>query len=121
MAQQFESLHQQALFQWASYQENVYPELKLLHHIPNGGKRDKLTAAKLKREGVKAGVPDIFLPVARCSCYGLYIEMKHGTNKSSKAQEEFIKLLKEQSYEVVVCYGWTEARDKIVEYLEVPR
>ena len=41
MAQQFESLHQQALFTWASYQESIYPELKLLHHIPNGGKRDE--------------------------------------------------------------------------------
>jgi len=118
MAQQFESLHQQALFTWAGYQECIFPVLKLLHHIPNGGKRDEKTARKLKREGVKAGVPDVFLPSARGEHHGLYIEMKFGTNKPTKEQKEFIRLLKEENYKVEVCYHWLEARDIIVNYLE---
>ena len=55
---------QETLFNWAQYQYARYPELELLYHIPNGGKRDARTAANLKRQGVKAGVPDLHLPVA---------------------------------------------------------
>lgn len=39
------------------------PELRWLHAIPNGGQRDKITAGKLKAEGVKKGVLDVFLPL----------------------------------------------------------
>lgn len=60
-----ESGHQEALFEWAAYHMDCMPELEYMHHIPNGGKRDKRTAVALKRQGVKAGVPDICLPVAR--------------------------------------------------------
>ena len=59
-----ESGHQEALFEWAAYHMDCMPELEYMHHIPNGGKRDKRTAVALKRQGVKAGVPDICLPVA---------------------------------------------------------
>lgn len=117
MAQQFESLHQQALFEWASYQLGVYPDLEWLYHTPNGGKRDEKTARKLKREGVKPGVPDVFLPVARGGYHGLYIEMKHGNNKPTKDQLKWINGLKANGYKVEVCYDWLSARDKIIEYL----
>lgn len=53
------------LFTWAMWQQEGRPELKLLYHVPNGGKRDKRTATALRRQGVKAGVPDLCLPVAR--------------------------------------------------------
>jgi ABC-type nitrate/sulfonate/bicarbonate transport system ATPase subunit len=49
---QYEAKEQEALFQWAKLQENVYPGLKLLHAIPNGGSRHKLEAYGLKRQGV---------------------------------------------------------------------
>ena len=65
-----ESQEQQALFSWAEYAKGLHPELGLLYHIPNGGKRDKLEAARLKLEGVKAGVPDLCLPVARGGAQG---------------------------------------------------
>ena len=57
-----ESGHQEALFSWAAYRTGLMPELQYMYHVPNGGKRDKATAAVLKRQGVKAGVPDIMLP-----------------------------------------------------------
>ena len=53
-----ESGHQEALFSWAAYRTEIMPELQYMYHVPNGGKRDKATAAVLKRQGVKAGVPD---------------------------------------------------------------
>ena len=67
-----ESGHQEAIIEWCAWNMQQYPELELLYHVPNGGKRDKATAAVLKRQGVKAGVPDLVLPVARCGYHGLY-------------------------------------------------
>lgn len=113
-----EAQEQRFLFQWAGYAEQKYPELKLLHHVPNGGKRDARVAANLKKEGVKAGVPDIVLPVPRCGYCGLYIELKVGKNKTSSKQNEWIKALREQGYFVEVCYGWDKAREVIEKYLD---
>lgn len=79
-----ESGHQEALFSWAAYRTGLMPELQYMYHVPNGGKRDKATAAVLKRQGVKAGVPDIMLPAARAGYHGLYIELKAGENTTTK-------------------------------------
>lgn len=114
-----EAQEQRFLFQWAGLAEQKYPELKLLHHVPNGGKRDARTAVNLKKEGVKAGVPDIVLPVARGGFHGLYIELKVGRNKTSLKQDEWIEALKEEGYFVQVCYGWNAAREVIEEYLNL--
>jgi len=89
-----ESNEQIALFQWVSYQLKRYPELELLYHIPNGGHRYATTAKRLKAEGVKAGVPDLCLPVARGGYYGLYIEMKAGKNKPTDYQGKWQRLLR---------------------------
>jgi hypothetical protein len=89
----------------------------MLYAVPNGGKRDKATAAKLKAEGVKAGVPDVFLPVARGGYHGFYIEMKVGKNKTSPEQNAWLEALKAEGYLVDVSYGWEEAAHKIARYL----
>lgn len=112
-----ESGHQEALFEWAAYHMDCMPELEYMHHIPNGGKRDKRTAVALKRQGVKAGVPDICLPVARNGYHGLYIELKAGKNKATKNQEKWQVFLNDQGYYAVICYGWREAAKVIEEYL----
>lgn len=52
-----ESQEQIYLFQWAELNRRRMPELGLLFHVPNGGKRSMATARRLKAEGVKAGVP----------------------------------------------------------------
>jgi hypothetical protein len=56
-----ESAEQIALFQWANLSIKAHPELALLYHIPNGGLRNVVVAVRLKKEGVKKGVPD-------CAC-----------------------------------------------------
>jgi len=117
-----ESQEQQALIQWAKLQEGKYPELQLLHAIPNGGKRNVVTATILKKEGVKSGVPDLFLPVPRITpftdgYYGLYIEMKAPKGRTSENQEWWIEKLEKRGYRVEVCYGFEEAREVIEEYL----
>lgn len=94
-----------------------YPELRLLYHIPNGGKRNAVEAAHLKQQGVKAGVPDLCLPVAKGKYHGLYIEMKVGDNKPTEKQTWWLKELEKQGYATMVCYGYKQAAEVLVRYL----
>ena len=113
-----ESTEQQALLQWAEIYTNRFPELSLLHAIPNGGQRHISTAVRLKKEGVKAGVPDIFFPVSRWTFHGLYIEMKdRKSGTTSDTQKDWIKKLSNEGYAVHICHGWEAARDTILWYL----
>lgn len=108
---------QVALFQWAAWAAERLPGIALLHAIPNGGKRDVVTAARLKAEGVKPGVPDLFLPVARGNFHGFYIELKTATGRTTPAQEEWIERLRIQGYAVAVCRGWVDAATRLCRYL----
>lgn len=113
-----EGNEQEALFRWAAFIRGRLPEIELLYHIPNGGSRNRIEAANLKRQGVKAGVPDLCLPVARSDFHGLYIEMKAGKNTTTEKQEEWILALRVQGYAAEVCYGWERAAEVITQYLE---
>ena len=115
--QPLESEEQTALFQWAVWMENRAPQLRLLYAIPNGGTRHKIEAANLKRQGVKAGVPDICLPYPSGGYHSLYIELKVGKNKPSKNQEDWIKDLNAAGNKAIVCYGFEEAKKEIEKYL----
>lgn len=111
-----ESEEQKALIRWWSIQ---YPQWELLlFHIPNGGLRNLKTAVRLKSEGVKAGVADLFLAIANKDYHGLFIEMKrqHG-NCQTELQKKFQKAVEIQGYEYFLARGWIEARDKILKYL----
>lgn len=90
----------------------------LLYAVPNGGRRDKITGAVLKREGVRAGACDLNLDVLMIGYHGLRIEMKKKNGrKPGGNQEAMHEALKQFKYKVVVCYGWMDARREIVEYL----
>lgn len=108
---------QSALFLWAALNRSLYPELKWLHAIPNGGLRSKATAALLRAEGVKTGVSDVFLPVSRHGQHGLYIEMKAGKNTPTPEQKEFMSFVDGQGYRTAVCWTWLEAVQVICDYL----
>lgn len=114
-----ESIEQGIVISWCNIQSCKYKELELIHHCPNGGKRNRNEAASLKRQGVKAGVPDLFLPVSRNNFHGLYIEMKVGSNTCTENQKEWLRRLKEERYKTKVCYGAQEAIDTIKEYLNI--
>lgn len=108
--------HQLALFCWCA--TSGIPELKWLFHIPNGGSRHIAEAGKLKAMGVKSGVPDIFLPIGRNGFKGLWIELKKPVKGIvSKEQHEWLDFLFTQGYATLVCFGWIEARDCLLEYL----
>lgn len=113
-----EEAEQAAVFEWAQLMAPQLPELHLLFHIPNGGYRAPATAAKLKAQGVKPGVPDLFLPVARGGFHGLWIELKrqHG-GKVSHAQSDWLTELSFQGYRAEVAHGSEEACDVLYKYL----
>ncbi len=108
---------QVVFIQWCQLQEKKYPELKLMFAIPNGGQRAVTTARKLKREGVKAGVPDLHLPVAKGGYHSLFIEMKVGKNRATAHQLKMMELLKEAGNHCVICYGAKEAIEATQSYL----
>ena len=113
-----ESSEQKALVHWATLQaRTTYPELALLYAVANGGRRDVITGARLKAEGVRPGVPDLCLPVARGPWHGLYIELKASGGHVSAVQREWIAALNAQQYHAVVCVGWQAAADTITAYL----
>ena len=113
-----EDEEQAAVFEWADLSAGRWPELRLLFHIPNGGLRNKVTAARMKVLGVKAGVPDLFLPVARGDWFGLFIEMKRRKGgKLSPLQVDWIEALGRQGYKTVVCLGADAAIAAIEDYL----
>jgi hypothetical protein len=116
-----EADEQKALFQWAKLQECKYPELVLLFAIPNGGSRHVIEARNLKLQGVKSGIPDMFLPVARGDYHGLWIELKAEKGKLQENQKEWLANLNGQGYLAEVAYGWEEAKTIIIHYLQEMR
>ena len=114
---------QTALFCWASaVARTVDPRLGLMFAIPNGGKRDPKTAAMLKAEGVRKGVPDVFLPVPWGGFAGLFIELKkRRVGRTSDSQDSMIADLSCMGYRAQVAYGWREAADIIKSYLELSK
>ena len=109
---------QATLFTWAGMQKAKYPELRLLFHIPNGGSRRPVEAARFKAEGVKAGVPDLFLPVPSGSWHGLFIELKRQKGgRVSDKQRQWLTDLEREGYRAELAFGWKDAAEIILDYL----
>lgn len=109
---------QACVMEWAEGQLIQHPELKMLYAIPNGGARNAVTGALLKAEGVKRGVPDLCLPVARGKYHGLYIEMKRATGKPTQAQIQWLYDLKDQGYATAISHDAALTADLILRYLD---
>lgn len=97
---------------------------ELLIHIPNGGSRkNAFEGWRLKQQGVRAGVSDLFLPVARGGFHGLWIEFKAAPpfdSPVSDAQREWVSAMRAQGYEATVCLGVDQALAVITHYLAHP-
>lgn len=97
--------------------------LQYPHHIifaiPNGGQRNVVVAAKMKAEGVLAGVPDLFIPHPTKIYHGLFIEMKNGKHgRLSESQRQMLELLKRQGFACVVARDFDDFRDKVDRYFK---
>jgi hypothetical protein len=113
-----ESQHQSALLKYFGYR---YPDyFDYLIHIPNGGSRNKIEAYNFKKQGVRAGFPDLQLLVPRGTYHGLFIELKTFKGKLNIKQKHYLQLLNAQGYLAQCCYGWHEAADLIDTYMRLP-
>ena len=123
VATPLEHHEQVAVIEWADGMVGRYPELALLYAVPNGARTSIGTAKKLKAEGLRAGVPDLVLPVARgidhtSAYHGLYVELKRIKGGTvSPEQRGLHEALRAQGYRVVVARGAAEAIAAITQYL----
>ncbi len=108
---------QSAVVKWAQIYAKQNPALKLLFAIPNGGARDAVTGAMLKAEGVRPGVPDLFLPQPVEPFHGLFIEVKTLTGKVSPEQREWLLRLNNRGYAAVLCRGFDHTINTLTRYL----
>lgn len=116
-----ESAEQAALFDFLTRIGPRVPAVRWAFHVPNGGHRAKAVAIRLKREGVKAGVPDVWLPVRREPYAGFVCELKVGANRPTAVQRAWLELLTAEGWRAVVCWGWQSAACELLLYLgEVP-
>jgi len=115
-----EDHEQVTLFAWIDIHSGQYPELSLAFHVPNGGHRNPHVGAHMKRMGVRAGVPDVLLPVAKAGYNGLAIELKRSIGgRVSPEQQKWLSRLEEQGWQTYVCYGADEAIQTIRKYMGV--
>lgn len=116
--------HQAALFCWAADSVGKYPQLEWLYAIPNGGSRHIAEATKMVATGLRKGVPDICLPIKIKHYAGCYIELKIEKRRNEKnggisyEQTKWLLHLTAAGYYCQVCYGWEEAKDTLISYLE---
>ena len=108
-----ESTLQIGCVRWFRYQ---YPRLTLFA-IPNGGNRNLITAMTMKREGVLAGVADLFLAYPSKDCHGLWVEMKTTKGRQSPEQKRFQTDMEKHGYKYVVCRSFDEFKNEIENYI----
>lgn len=89
-----------------------------LFAVPNGGRRDKVTGAKLKAEGVLAGVADLILLKSNADYGALLIEMKTGSGKQSEVQGRWQKAIEKDGYKYVLCRSLDDFMREINAYLK---
>ena len=114
--------HQQMVIKWTQQPKirQKWPELKLLHHIPNERYCTPAQGTQLKLAGVRKGVPDLCLPVPHGRYHGLYIEMKREDGTPTEDQKWWGEKLQSYGYAWAVCHGYEEAIGALRWYLEMP-
>ena len=110
-----EDWHQKQLIQWA----RRYEWSQYLYHIANETTGGMSWVTRNRQMGCRKGVPDLCLPIPMQGYHGLYIELKADNGKMSTQQKRWLTVLKQMGYRAECCRGWQEARDLIVEYMEV--
>ena len=110
----YEHDEQVALFAWFEYQGI------LAFAIPNGSNKSKYQRHHFQEEGLKPGVPDLMVPIAKGLFHGLFIEMKRiKDSQTSDEQIAWHKLFTEQGYLVVHCKGAAAAMETVRAYLDL--
>jgi hypothetical protein len=109
---------QVAFFEWWEvFAPTVRVDPRLCFAIPNGGHRFKAVAGKLKAEGVKAGVSDVFLMVPKGEFHGMILEFKAHDGRVSEPQEEFLLATRREGYNALVAWSLDDAMRFVRTYL----
>lgn len=96
-----------------------YPQLaRLLHHSPNGGRRDAREGARFKQMGTQAGFPDLILLVASQGYHALLLELKTRTGRQQDSQKEYQQLAEAQGYRYVVIRSLEAFMDEVNTYMK---
>jgi len=117
--QRSEEQDQKMLFEQLGLLQTIWPKLALAFHIPNSGAGPlRGMAGRMRGMGVKAGVPDIFYPVARQGYHGFWIELKSlkPGARVSPEQTAWLNCLVAEGYRALVCRGYQQALEQIVSY-----
>lgn len=99
--------------------KSEYPK-HVIFSVPNGGARNKITGAILKREGAMRGVPDLQVLYANHGYFGLFIEMKTTKGVQSKEQMQFEDYCVKFGYKYVICRSKIDFVKQIRMYLHNP-
>lgn len=99
---------QSAFIDWTFVQEKRNPDYGDWFAVPNGGHRHPAVAVKLKKEGVKKGVPDLWWPNPLFGWHGLVIETKNKRGKVSNEQRDWLRRLAVKGYLVSVTFDLDE-------------
>ncbi len=110
-----EQKQQAAYFQWCA--KSGIKELEQAFAVPNGGSRHMLEALNLKRSGVRPGVPDVLLPIAKGGFIGLALEFKWNYGKPSEAQIDRVTALQMAGWCVMLVWDWEAAKRATEGYL----
>jgi hypothetical protein len=108
---------QTAIIRWARLNENRIPALRWLYAVPSGGHRHVAVAVKLKAEGVRRGIPDLFLPYPANGLHGLYVEVKTDKGRLTPEQAEFMAYAIERGYGYKVVRSCQEFGDAVCGYV----
>ena len=107
---------QSACIQWFDLQ---FPAFRnILYAIPNGGKRNIREAARLKKNGVRAGISDLILLRSNGVYNSLCIEMKAPGGKQTEKQKEWQRLAEHNGNKYVVCHSLDEFMSEVNEYIK---
>lgn len=99
------------------YFDYMYPKIShLLHHSPNGGKRNLREAARFKTMGVRPGFPDLILLLPNSEYSYLCVELKIAKGRQSELQKEYQKLVEKNGGKYCICRSVDDFIKTIVEY-----
>jgi hypothetical protein len=110
---------QAAFVRWCSLSEAAHPELRVAFAVPNAAKRSPALAAKMKAEGLRAGVWDWWLPVPRAGFTGLVIEFKRSGGTLSQPQRDYCEQIRRYGWRCRVCFTTASAVEEVKSYLGV--
>ena len=100
---------------FVEYVDTKYPHLKgHLIKITNEGKRSLAYGERMKREGLRRGVSDLFFAVPNKGLGGFWIEVKAPDEEPTLEQNSFLLRMQDIGY----AAGWYDNLDDMINYFE---